>query len=100
MKIYCSATNLTVGELNCHKGSKIRLVDPNSFFPIHRRHLVTLFASTYNDIDLNIMDKSFLVHIYGAHWGLPVEPTSLYVSLARHYCPVTWKAAYDLDIDF
>lgn len=100
MKIYCSSTNLTVGDYKCHKGTKIQLVDPSSFFPIHRRYMVSLYANSYEDIDLNIMQKSYLAHIYGANWALPVPVTSLYASLARHYCPLTWKAAQDYNVDF
>lgn len=94
--MFCGGKNITAGRHSCYKESQIELRVPKLFFPIQRKFIPILFSSNYrNRLDLNtdVLSDSFMTHIYGSQWGLPVNPKSLYATLAMNYCPTTWHVA-------
>ena len=103
-QLYCGLklrSRLRTGLFKCHNNTENNLLDPDSIFPVKHYEMYTFFTETFGYFDHNILlQRSFLTHVYGAGWGKPAPLTSLYASLARQYCPSTWNATHEAEIEF
>ena len=92
---------LSTGLFRCHNNTELNLVDPDAFYPVKHFEMYTFFTETFGYFDHHIiLQRSYLSHVYGAGWGKAAPLTSFYASLARHYCPSTWNATHEADIEF
>lgn len=103
-QLYCGLNiteKLRTGAFACRNGTQLSLLDPDSFFPVKHFEMYTFFTETFGYFDHDVLlRRSYLAHVYGAGWGKPAPLTSLYASLARHYCPATWNATFEDRVPF
>ena len=91
-KEFCRTESIAAGLHLCHMGSNLTLSSDSTVYPIKPRNWINYFLHSFDLSDVRAFNTSFLAHIYLSDRGVPAPLSSLFSSLARYYCPETWKA--------
>lgn len=83
------------GVVVCFNASVINLEPRSSFYALDNKDRNVFFEHVYYSADVEALHRSYVSHIYNAGHGNFAPPGSLYSSLARRYCPVTYRMAME-----
>lgn len=77
----------------CRDNSNITVLYTEAFYPIPFRERTRFYEPTFPLSDLDNLQTSYLVHVYGSGHGAQVAHTSLYGFLAQRFCPSVYTAS-------
>jgi lactosylceramide 4-alpha-galactosyltransferase len=78
----------------CRNNWNITVLYPEAFYPIPFRNRERFYEPNFPLTELDNLQTSYVVHVYGAGHGAQVAPSSLYGFLAQRFCPAVYLASY------
>jgi hypothetical protein len=77
----------------CRDNSNITVLYTEGFYPIPFREKERFYEPNFPLVELDNLQTSYVVHVYGAGHGTQVVPSSLYGFLAQRFCPRIYGAS-------
>lgn len=77
----------------CRDNWNITVLYTEAFYPIPFRNRERFYDPNFHLKELDHLQTSYLVHVYGAGHGAQVVPSSLYGFLAQRFCPSVYSAS-------
>lgn len=94
LKYFCDREDLPVSQLFHCKNSSLFIQPFQSFYAINNRRQNAFYHEEADPIDWEILQNSFLTHVYDAgNSNRSVPSQSLYAMLASKFCPVAYEMA-------
>jgi lactosylceramide 4-alpha-galactosyltransferase len=78
----------------CRNNWNITVLYPEAFYPIPFRNRERFYEPNFPLTELDNLQTSYVVHVYGAGHGAQVAPSSLYGFLAQRFCPAVYGASH------
>ncbi|XP_057376748.1 lactosylceramide 4-alpha-galactosyltransferase-like [Daphnia carinata] len=77
----------------CRNNWNITVLYTEAFYPIPFRNRIRFYEPTFPLSELDNLQTSYLVHVYGSGHGAQVSHSSLYGFLAQRFCPSVYTVS-------
>jgi lactosylceramide 4-alpha-galactosyltransferase len=77
----------------CRDNSNLTVLYSQAFYPIKFLDRERFYEPNFPLRELDNLQTSYIVHVYGAGHGAQVTPSSLYGFLAQRFCPAVYGAS-------
>ncbi|EFX82299.1 hypothetical protein DAPPUDRAFT_316981 [Daphnia pulex] len=78
----------------CRDNWNLTVLYTEAFYPIPFRNRERFYEPNFPLTELDNLQTSYVVHVYGAGHGAQVAPSSLYGFLAQRFCPAVYGAGH------